>query len=154
MRQKWSLQKTVWNPNPWRNYLDTSRTAFTHCIWHCSTRWIDHGDEAKEAELLRGEVHVIAVEGVSSRKLRRRERGVAEACRRRRLSERIGQSWLIFVLYLTGFKSLFVLSPSFILLYQHVHTTHAHTLVEVSAGSVASRAEVHAFGQKHEIKND
>lgn len=68
-------------------YLDTSRAAFTHSVWHCSTRWINHGDEAKEAELLSGKVHIITVEGIPSRKLRRRECRVAEACKRRWVSE-------------------------------------------------------------------
>uniref|UniRef100_A0A3P8TQL5 Uncharacterized protein n=1 Tax=Amphiprion percula TaxID=161767 RepID=A0A3P8TQL5_AMPPE len=43
--------------------------AFTHSIRHSGTRRINHGDEAQEAELLGGEVHVVAVE-------------VAEACKR------------------------------------------------------------------------
>lgn len=62
------------------NYLDASRATFTHCVGHSSTGRIDHGDKAQEAELLGGEVHVVAVEGVSSRKLGRRQIHMAEAC--------------------------------------------------------------------------
>lgn len=61
------------------NYLDASRAAFTHSIRHSGTRRINHGDEAQKAELLGGEVRVIAVELKSSRKLRGREIQVAES---------------------------------------------------------------------------
>lgn len=51
------------------NYLDTSRATFPHRVRHSGTRRINHGDEAQEAELLDGEVHVVAVEGESSGEL-------------------------------------------------------------------------------------
>lgn len=85
-----------------KNYLDTSRTAFTHCIWHCSTRWINHGDEAKETELICGEVHFITVKGISSGKLRRRKCWVAEACKRRWVNEGIVHK-LIFCVFFKQF---------------------------------------------------
>lgn len=66
------------------NYLDASRATFTHCVGHSSTGRVDHGDEAQEAELVGGEVHVVAVEGVSSGKLGWRQIQVAEACGGRR----------------------------------------------------------------------
>lgn len=75
------------------NYLDASRAAFTHCVRHSGTRRINHGDEAQEAELLGGEVRVVAVEGESSRELRCRHIQVAEACKSRGISEVIIHKW-------------------------------------------------------------
>lgn len=69
------------------NYLDASRAAFTHSVGHSSTWRINHGDEAQKAELLRGEVCLVAVEGESSRKLGWRQIQVAESWRRRGIKE-------------------------------------------------------------------
>lgn len=61
------------------NYLDTGGAAFTHGVGHGRTRRIDHGDEAQEAELLGGEVGLVAVEVESTRKLGGGQVQVAEA---------------------------------------------------------------------------
>lgn len=61
------------------NYLDAGGATFTHGVGHGGARRVDHGDEAQEAELLGGEVHVVAVEGIASRELGRRQVQVAKA---------------------------------------------------------------------------
>uniref|UniRef100_A0A8C4EJZ6 Uncharacterized protein n=1 Tax=Dicentrarchus labrax TaxID=13489 RepID=A0A8C4EJZ6_DICLA len=42
-------------------YLDSSTPAFADSIGHSSTRRVNHGHEANEAQVLSGEVHLLSV---------------------------------------------------------------------------------------------
>uniref|UniRef100_A0A671RID4 Uncharacterized protein n=1 Tax=Sinocyclocheilus anshuiensis TaxID=1608454 RepID=A0A671RID4_9TELE len=42
-------------------YLDSSAPTFAHGIWYSSTRRIDHGHKANEAQVLSGKVHLICI---------------------------------------------------------------------------------------------
>ena len=42
-------------------YLDSSAPTFADSIGHSSTRRVDHGHEANEAQVLSGEVHLVSV---------------------------------------------------------------------------------------------
>uniref|UniRef100_A0A665X3U4 Uncharacterized protein n=1 Tax=Echeneis naucrates TaxID=173247 RepID=A0A665X3U4_ECHNA len=44
------------------SHLDSGAPAFTNSIGHSSTRGVNHGHKANEAQLLGGEVHLIGVE--------------------------------------------------------------------------------------------
>uniref|UniRef100_A0A4W6F2K3 Uncharacterized protein n=1 Tax=Lates calcarifer TaxID=8187 RepID=A0A4W6F2K3_LATCA len=43
------------------SHLDSSAPAFADSIGHSSTRRVNHGHEANEAQLLSGEVHLLSV---------------------------------------------------------------------------------------------
>uniref|UniRef100_A0A665X267 Uncharacterized protein n=1 Tax=Echeneis naucrates TaxID=173247 RepID=A0A665X267_ECHNA len=43
------------------SHLDSGAPAFTNSIGHSSTRGVNHGHKANEAQLLGGEVHLLSV---------------------------------------------------------------------------------------------
>lgn len=51
----WKPEKTA------VTYFDSSAPAFAHSVGHGSTRRVDHGHEANEAQVLSGEVHLLGV---------------------------------------------------------------------------------------------
>lgn len=48
---------------------DTSSTTFHHCVRYSGSWRIDHWDEASKAQSWRGEIHVIAVKPIATRKV-------------------------------------------------------------------------------------
>lgn len=50
-------------------HLDSSTSTLSNSVWHSSTRRVNHGHQTNEAELLRGEVHLLSVEGEALWKL-------------------------------------------------------------------------------------
>lgn len=44
-------------------HLDAGGAALAHGVGHGGARRVDHGHEADETQLLRGEVHLLRVEG-------------------------------------------------------------------------------------------
>uniref|UniRef100_A0A4W6F1E6 Uncharacterized protein n=1 Tax=Lates calcarifer TaxID=8187 RepID=A0A4W6F1E6_LATCA len=59
-------------------HLDSSAPAFADSIGHSSTRRVNHGHEANEAQLLSGEVHFISVKSKALWELVVRQVEVAE----------------------------------------------------------------------------
>lgn len=62
-------------------YLDSSTPAFADSIGHSSTRRVDHGHEANEAQFLSGEVHLLSVKSKALWELVIRQVEMAETCK-------------------------------------------------------------------------
>jgi len=63
--------------NSWAD-LDSSTSAFAHGVGHRRTGRVDHGHEADEAQVIRGEVHLLHVKREVLHKLLVREAVMAE----------------------------------------------------------------------------
>ena len=63
------------------SYLDAGAPALAHGVWDSGPRGVDHGHDAHKAEVVRGEVHLLSVEGEVLWKLLVWEVVVAEAWR-------------------------------------------------------------------------
>ena len=63
-------------------YFDSSAPAFADGVGHSSTRRVDHGHEADEAQVLSGEVHLLRVESKVLRELVVRQAEMAETWKR------------------------------------------------------------------------
>uniref|UniRef100_A0AAY4A502 Uncharacterized protein n=1 Tax=Denticeps clupeoides TaxID=299321 RepID=A0AAY4A502_9TELE len=57
---------------------EESASALAHGIWHGGTRWVNHGHEADEAELLGGKIDFFGVKLKTIRELVIRQIEVAE----------------------------------------------------------------------------
>uniref|UniRef100_A0A671YXN5 Uncharacterized protein n=1 Tax=Sparus aurata TaxID=8175 RepID=A0A671YXN5_SPAAU len=61
-------------------YLDSGAPAFADSVGHGSTRRVDHGHEADEAQVLSGEVHLLSVESKAFWELVIGQVEMAETC--------------------------------------------------------------------------
>lgn len=64
------------------HYLNASASTFAHGIRDGRSRWVNHGDEPNEAEIIEREIHIVSVKLEAFGELLVRQEKVAETCRR------------------------------------------------------------------------
>ena len=85
-------------------YLDAGAPAFADGVGDSGPGGVNHGHEAHEAQLLRGEVHLLCVEAEAIGELVVGEIVMAEAWGRREKHVCVELGWILFQSDVKGFK--------------------------------------------------